>query len=192
MRALKLKSSHLEKVSETYPFYFLHWEVLWSESFKSHVVTVCMSDSGELEDNWEKINSSIPVFLDDELASEFERWNLYLLFFVYEPVSKHLKYKVENDKFSCRKIVVENFHTYDAPELENQIENIISNKIFNVDLKRLNNIDKSDGNHEKILPQKLAPIINLYNLDPRSDKSLDKISRQNAYKDLLAKYNYED
>jgi hypothetical protein len=65
-----------------------------------------------LNDNWESITSSIGSYyqskLDDE-ESEFERWNIYILFIVKEQVNIQLKYKIENDKFSSRKIVQENF-----------------------------------------------------------------------------------
>lgn len=61
-----------------------------------------------LNRNWESITSTIASYYQskfEEEGKEFERWNIYIFFIIKEEVSTQLKYKIENDKFSSRKIV---------------------------------------------------------------------------------------
>jgi hypothetical protein len=72
------------------------------------VFSFFFEDENQLSDNWESITSSIGSYYQSEFEDEekeFERWNIYILFIVKETVSTQLKYKIENDKFSSRKIV---------------------------------------------------------------------------------------
>ncbi|MFY0256399.1 ABC-three component system middle component 1 [Chitinophaga sp. 30R24] len=68
------------------------------------VIIVRFSSIPDLNESWRKINSVIAVKFSQYLKTEFEKYNLYLLFFVDEEVPKQLKYEIENNKFSSRKI----------------------------------------------------------------------------------------
>lgn len=88
----------------------------------------------ELDENWEIITSSIAAYYQSELdddTKEFERWNIYILFLVKENVNNQLKYKIENDKFSSRKIVQDNM--LDTIN-EDSISQLIRMHIINDDL----------------------------------------------------------
>lgn len=61
----------------------------------------------QLESNWNYINSWAAANVQLDFETEFEIWNLYLIFIVNEPIEKGLKYKIENDTFSSRKIIIE-------------------------------------------------------------------------------------
>lgn len=61
-----------------------------------------------LSQAWESITGTIASYYQSKLEEEgkdFERWNIYILFIVKKEVCTQLKYKIENDKFSSRKIV---------------------------------------------------------------------------------------
>jgi len=66
------------------------------------------SNSEELlENTWEKIRNMIGVYFQTKLKTEFEVWNLYLFFISPIAISKGLKYHIEHDTVSSRKIVID-------------------------------------------------------------------------------------
>ena len=97
-----------------------------------------------LNDNWDKITSSIAsyyqsVFENEE--NEFERWNIYILFLVKNSVGIQLKYKIENDKFSSRKIVIDNIKEDLNKDL---VTGLIAKHIINSDLD-VSNFENSNA-----------------------------------------------
>ena len=75
------------------------------------VFAFMFDNESDLSDNWRKITSSVAAYYQSAFEDEkndFERWNIYILFIVRTPVGFQLKYKIENDKFSSRKIVHDN------------------------------------------------------------------------------------
>jgi hypothetical protein len=79
-----------------------------------------------LEKNWRKISNFIALNFQNNLENEFERWNIYVFFLNAKKVSNELKYKIENDTFSSRKIVV---------DYETNQNSIVSNHILNNNLR---------------------------------------------------------
>jgi len=55
---------------------------------------------------WKKITSEIAVNFQESLSSNFASWNIYLALVTPLPLEKYLKYKIENDRFALRKIVL--------------------------------------------------------------------------------------
>ena len=89
-----------------------------------------------LNDKWESVTSSIAVNYQSEFEDEeqeFERWNMYIFFIVKGSVSDQLKYKIENNKFSCRKIVQDNI---DVSSYLDSIKELTQKNIINSDLNR--------------------------------------------------------
>lgn len=80
-----------------------------------------------LKENWEDLSSSICSHYQMNLDNDFTKWNTYLIYVCREPIRKELKYQIENDKFSNRKIVIERCSDdFD----ESFINKLISNKII--------------------------------------------------------------
>lgn len=109
--------------------YFSLCELNYSE--KLYTVFVEFKDSASLELNWQRLNSAISVELKPFLTTEFSKWNLYLFLIVSERVSKEIKYVVENNKFSSRKIVLDNFRREFGTD---DISTILTEHITNTDL----------------------------------------------------------
>lgn len=110
------------------------------------VFSFFFESEADLNDKWESITSSIAVnyqseFEDEEL--EFERWNIYLFFVVKGSVDSQLKYKIENDKFSSRKIIQDNIE--EALNLD-ALSELIQKHIIHSDLNKsvIDNGDKCD------------------------------------------------
>ncbi|EAA5206265.1 hypothetical protein DTU20_15655 [Salmonella enterica subsp. enterica serovar Westhampton] len=103
--------------------------------FKSEPYTyiscfVCLVDDElELLRLWKKVVSVIAYDYQANFEQKFEAWNIYLVFVCSGPVSKKNKYEIENDKFSMRKMVVENA----IPDFD--IERYLNNEILGANLK---------------------------------------------------------
>ena len=116
------------------------------QSLHSAIVSfVLFSDENSLKSNWEKVVNSIAACIQGQIDNVFIKWNLYLLLLCKTTVSKETKYEIENDKFCCRKIVVENFSKED---LSDNVKNkLISSKVTmeDIDIKIIDS--KSSTNY---------------------------------------------
>jgi len=134
------------------------------------VFSFFFESEADLNDKWEFVTSSIAVDYQSELEDEdqeFERWNIYIFFIVKESISDQLKYKIENDKFSCRKIVQDNI---DESSYEDSIKEMIQKNIVNSDLNSSLIDENSSG--------KIPP----YSSDSTIYKLVDEYSLLNSRK----------
>lgn len=69
-----------------------------------HVFFFKVEEEADLKKYWERLTSYIAVNYQPQLPEEYDIWNIYLIFITPTKISKSLKYKIENDTFSCRKI----------------------------------------------------------------------------------------
>jgi hypothetical protein len=91
-----------------------------------HVFLIRFSDDTLLEKKWRRISNAIAVYFQAKLSDEFGKWNTYLLFLTSPAIPRNLKYKIENDTLSSRKIVID--EKFSQPE-------IIKKYILNNDLE---------------------------------------------------------
>ncbi len=83
-----------------------------------------------LQECWREVNSYLAANVVATIPSEFSKWNFYL-FYVCDKVDKALKYEIENNKFSSRKIVIESPGIKMSDKMLNRL---ISEHITNEDL----------------------------------------------------------
>jgi hypothetical protein len=91
----------------------------WQKSlsgYKCHLFVCSQRSEEELNLHWEKITSTIALQFQANLKEPIQIWNIYLVFFVTENVSKNLKYKIEQDKYCCRKIIEDNVEVSQTDE----------------------------------------------------------------------------
>lgn len=86
-----------------------------------------------LREKWSQISEYIAIHFQSTLKNEYSIWNIYLFFILKEEVSSEIKYRIENDTFSSRKIVI-------SPIKD--IKTIIRENIINDDLN-INEKEKS-------------------------------------------------
>lgn len=105
--------------------------------FKINVFFVESINEKVLKENWELLSSMVAAnYQNSEYmgGSEFDRWNFYIIYISKDKISKELKNRIENDKFSSRKIVED---SYDK-EFDNEEANrLIVKHITNTDLKEI-------------------------------------------------------
>lgn len=132
------------EISELYSGNVFHYKN--EQPWKINVFFL-LADSNYIQSNWQKFSSSISAIYQSSLTSrkdEFERWNFYIIYLSADKVPKDIKNKIENDKFSSRKIIEDNF----TAEVNNDIaNNIIIKHITNSDLVEI--VEKTKENYFK-------------------------------------------
>lgn len=70
-------------------------------------VTKCLTED-ELRGTWRNYRNDFAVEYQTDDIDEFERWNFYLFYIVdnKNAIDRNLKYEIEHDTISSRKIVV--------------------------------------------------------------------------------------
>lgn len=134
----------LKKTSEVFLKYNVEAWIKPQQNYDINIFTVLLSDNNELNECWEELTNSIAVHFQSLLEKDIEIWNIYVLFLVKEVVDKELKYKIEQDKYSSRKIVYDDFNIIKNESLDLQIKSIIDNKLFGFQLYELKK-DRNDS-----------------------------------------------
>ena len=70
-------------------------------------VTKCLKED-ELKETWRNYRNDFAIEYQTDDIDEFERWNFYLFYVVdnKNAIDRNLKYEIEHDTISSRKIVV--------------------------------------------------------------------------------------
>jgi hypothetical protein len=95
---------------------------------------VCKVDKEDtLAQHWSHIASLIAANYQAQLDDELAIWNIYLVFVLAGQIDKPLKYQIENDKFSMRKIILDD---YQWPfENEGKLIELLNNEILGHDIE---------------------------------------------------------
>lgn len=96
-----------------------------------YILFCSFSDGKEMGVLWDKVTSIIASRVSNLLETDFERWNVYLFFTTNKTIEPAIQYKIENDTFFCRKVVV---RLKDRIFSENIISDLIDEYILNYDI----------------------------------------------------------
>ena len=133
-----------------------------------------------LKKHWKDFNSHIATEFNTSLKDEYSRWNFYIFYFSDVKVPKSVKYEIENNKFSSRKIVIENCESISDAEIENVISEHITNDNIqiNVENKQISTFKKNNS---------LAKILDKINLNKKNDDDLQNALNliENIYEDEI-------
>jgi hypothetical protein len=150
-----------------------------------HVFIIEIQDEHALRRVWKKLYNKIAFYMQNKFDNNFEKWNLYLFYVISEKCSIPLKYEIENNPFSSRKVVVEN---NDGKNVSH--ESIISRQIFDSEIKL-------DNTTEKVKPTELELEGEIFDLikNPKLRLSSDGRNKDKTieatYEKLLKTYNNE-
>jgi len=64
-------------------------------------------NESDLKELWKVVSNTIAVAFQSQLKDEFAKWNTYLFYSIDFDITRELKYEIENNKFSSRKIIIE-------------------------------------------------------------------------------------
>ena len=92
-----------------------------------YIFTKTVTSSDELVSDYSKMRDNIAIsFQSQMLDKDVERWNIYIFFFVEGKVEDDHKLIIEQDKFSSRKIVVDDT----ANPSDDEVMKIIDLELF--------------------------------------------------------------
>ncbi len=129
------------------------------------VCIVKFNDDTILTNHWKEFNSYLTAKFIPTIKDDYSKWNFYIFYFTEGSLGKSIKYEIENNKFSSRKIVIENCKTITKKEIEDEISEHITNDNFQINVV---------GKHKSTL-KKNAILV----------KILDKISLKDDLQDAL-------
>lgn len=92
------------------------------------VIFIQFKNLNDLEKFWREFNSFITAEYLIKLKNDFSKWNSYIFYITDSSMQRSLKYEIENNKFSTRKIVIESIGQ-DIDEI--LLKGILSEHIIN-------------------------------------------------------------
>ncbi len=160
----------------------------WVKNFgvRCHIFAIQIDSETQLKKDWESITNRIAIDFQADFEDEYESWNVYEVFLTKSEISKDLKYKIGNDKYSSRKIVMDKI----SPAIsEDEIKERISKRIFQLDLDIEEIAEKPKKDLSKILDPKLFKLIYGKELDGLTKDG--KKEREKRFEELLEGYFHE-
>ncbi|WP_242449393.1 ABC-three component system middle component 1 [Bacillus thuringiensis] len=131
----------LQEKNKTFKKYNVKSWVKSQLEYNINIFTVVLKENMELELFWEELTNSIAFHFQSELEKNIEIWNVYVVFFVEAAVDKELKYEIEQDKYSSRKIVYDCFETHNK-DVDFEIKCVLDNKLFGFQLQQVETQNK--------------------------------------------------
>ena len=132
--------------------------------YNIYIFQVVVEDELDLELNYERITAAIATEFQALLDKTIERWNIYLVFECKKKISEGLRGKIEQDKYSSRKMVWDLLS-----ETQLGDANYLLNRLL------LLEITQSEGTDVIPLKEKIKSIdIDLYRTICIKDKSIDQ------------------
>ena len=173
MSVNKIENEKIEELKTTYGL-----DDIQIIDVKNIICVLVKTNNSNLRDNWRTINNEFSELLDEYLDSFYKKWNVYILYFTTDKVSKELKYKIENNTFFARKIF-EHSNFFDRKTFEcrytvqlsdENIQNRISEYIDFTDLK----IQATQPTQKKY--ESTSEIyLNLKDVDTASEEQIDEL-----------------
>jgi hypothetical protein len=145
---------------------------------------VRFKDSHSLSKNWKDLNGYLSVNFISNISDDFSKWNFYLFYVESERVAKAVKYEIENNKFSSRKIVIDGC---DESLTKGRLTKFIASYITNSSIEL--QLAKIEGN-ELIKDPELSSVIDQLSYSKKKgekeialNETLDKIETILPYED---------
>lgn len=120
-------------VKRQFPDLKVEYQLVSLAEAKLYAFFISLQDESQLTCLWRDIRNFIAVNFQTRLEDDFSKWNLYLFFLVKGPVKIELKYQVENDTFSSRKVVVGEHETNDeliAQHITNRLDTLVGDNVL--------------------------------------------------------------
>ncbi|MES2560404.1 MAG: ABC-three component system middle component 1 [Bacteroidota bacterium] len=129
------------------------------------IIFVRFSSLDALAKTWKDLNSFLAAEFMTSIKDEYARWNFYIFYLSKENVERQLKYEIENNKFSSRKIVIENASSITEKEINLLISEHITNDNMQIGVE-----NKQSSKFKK--NASLAKILDKLSLNKKNDDDL--------------------
>lgn len=103
-----------------------------TSGYNIHVICCQFSSKHEIEINWEELVGNVADNIQKKLDEIIEVYNIYILFFQPE-LDENLVNKIERNRFSSRKIVVNK----DMPVSIEILQKFVEQKLFELEIEKV-------------------------------------------------------
>ena len=131
------------------------------------IVFVSFETLNDLNKNWKDFNGQIATDFVISLKEEYSRWNLYIFYLSKETVEKQVKYEIENNKFSSRKIVIENVNSITEKKINLLISEHITNDNILIGIENKKSLEFKKNTS-------LSRILDNFSLNKKNDDDLQE------------------
>lgn len=181
---LPYKENILKELTESYKSLIFKFIIEKININISILFVYGLSKDLEENDNWEKISEKIALKYQSKISDTVDKWNIYILYVCQDTAKKEFKNKIENNRFSNRKIVEDNFQSELTDEKANEL---IIKHITNTDLIKV--IAETNTSIQDVY----SPINkNLWNLIPKDDTINGDTGKQKDLIELLKQLENEN
>ena len=126
------------------------------DNYMCHLFCVKLDTIKELTTYWETLSAVVASNFQSQLENDIELWNIYIIFFINDNITREVKYEIEQDKYSSRKIVFD-YSTYSIiNDDEEKLVDLLEKKLFILQSKVIKN--SNFGTSEDII-KKNDPLI---------------------------------
>lgn len=124
----------LKEKDETLSFENLTcWEYK-EDNYSLYMFSIQLGNHDDLLKIHEELRDYIAIYFQSQiLEKDIERWNIYQFFFIKEKVDDNTKQKIEQDKFSTRKIIHDNIQ---KELLDEEIKKLIKQELFDFKIEK--------------------------------------------------------
>jgi hypothetical protein len=137
-------------------------------SYNIYIFQVIVENENDLEKYYDSITAAIATEFQINLEKTIEKWNIYLVFECKKKISEELKGKIEQDKYSTRKMVWDSLN-----EKELGDKDYIKDRLLNLYIDK--ETETRDPGEEISLLEKIKSIdFDLYRAIENADKGIDK------------------
>lgn len=142
-----------------------------SDEYEINIICCEFKDKKLLEKNWYKIIENIAMYVQTELTEEIECYNVYTIFFCKD-VDKNLLNIIEHDKYSSRKIVINE----NMPKSNKELLTLINDRLFTIRINKEEQYNKINNNNIDSEYLEMIGIINdkSYTLKEKLEKILNE------------------
>lgn len=130
--------------------------------------------------NWQAIQNLISAYFQPR--GQFAQWNVYLVIFCAEELPVRIKYIIQNDKYSVRKIILDGLHV--LPDSDEAVIEV-NKELLGSDLS----LDRIEG----VVPHNIDPAISDLISGAPSDMSVEsKNKRASMIKNIIRFINKDE
>lgn len=101
------------------------------KGYELNIICCSFDNEQDLKDYWKTIVDNVALYVQSKLEKVIELYNIYIIFFIDE-INEELLYKIEQDKYSSRKIVIKKA----MPMSEEELNEVVSKRLFYFNIEK--------------------------------------------------------
>lgn len=161
----RFKVKDINLISKWDDVEFYAYEALFYSKARMCCICCFAKDTDFIENYWCDVMDLVTTEYMTKSLDSFELWNLYLVFISQDELKKSIQYKIENDKFSMRKLYIQLVDSTTCSDLNLRILQSLNKKLLldDIVIEHIENRNKSDLVIDISSTSKSALISNKFN-----------------------------